>query len=68
MAYYSDLKLTDFEQCFVIWDSLRCVLVDQLAASHAKVGLEHVRLKGAALALSRQVDLRQQLLVCHRHL
>lgn len=53
MAYYSDLKLTDFEQCFVIWDSLRCVLVDQLAASHAKVGLEHVRLKGAALALSR---------------
>lgn len=44
------------------------MLVDELAAGHAEVGLEHVRLEGGASALSRQVDLIQQLLVRHRHL
>lgn len=44
------------------------MLVDQLVAGHAEVGLEHVRLEGEAPTLSRQVDLIQKLFVGHWHL
>ena len=43
------------------------MFVDQLAAGHAEVGLEHVRLEGRAATLPREMDLVEQVLVRDWH-